>query len=1005
MPSMPRRKKSEAVPNEQKTVDYRYSHEKRINIPPARIAGEGSVPTVPKAKYAYSPHLPPTLQFDPTGEPDKLNDLLAKAMRGPLSETEVGRLRDALRVKEPTLEWAGKREQREKGFLEVDPVALHIHERVSARAIIRSALREDVQRDLFADPQQPYQQAVQFYKHDVDWANRLILGDSLQVMSSLARRENLAGKVQMIYMDPPYGIKFASNFQSEIGNRTVGEKEQDLTREPEMVRAYRDTWQLGTHSYLAYLRDRLMLAQELLTQRGSIFVQISDENVHRVRNLLDEIFGPENFCSLITFRKKLMPLGSDVTESVSDYILWYAVDRKALKVRSLFRPKPTTGDAAWSYIELPSGERRKLSTAELHRDIQLPSEADVFQSVSLLPAQYRKNQDFLFAFEGREYPPPKRVSWKTDRMGMTRLAAAGRLVPSGETLRYVLRHRDYPVTRLTHLWADTAGADDPRYVVQTNTEVVKRCMLLTTDPGDLVVDPTCGSGTTAFVAEQWGRRWITIDTSRVALSVARQRMMTGRYEHYKLRDGTAASGGSAPTDPSRGFVYKTVPHVTLGSIAQNEDLDDVVERHRPLLDARLAVLNAALQEVTPETRARLRRRLQEKETLEGKRAIVESDRRRWLLPEEGWKHWEVPFEPDGEWPKPLTERLRDYRAAWRARRDEIDATIALRSEQENLVDQPEVVRSVVRVSGPFTVEGVHPEELNVGEGGLFDGTPNSFEEADEVESSSKQQQNVHAYLARMVQLIRHDGLTFLSNKRRQFAHVEPLFDAATGSTVHAEGSWSDSEAPDALVVAIGFGPQYGPVTAVHVEELLRASKRHTELVIAGFSFDAAATALVQEYSNPKCRIHQAYIRPDVNPGMDGLLKDTANSQLFTVFGTPEIAIDKNHSGEWEVELKGVDIYDPVANTIRSTGAEKVSAWFLDRDFDGRCFCVTQAFFPDQDAWEKIAKALGSAADADAFEAFKGTRCIPFAAGKHKRIAVKVIDPRGNEVMAVRSLEA
>jgi len=377
---MARRKNSGTLPSELKTADYRYTNEKRTNIPPAKMAGEGAVPAVPKARYYYSPHLSPTLRFDPTAESDAIAELAETAATRALTPGEAARLREALRVREPQLEWAAKREQQERGFLEVDPVALHIHERVSARAIVRAALREDVQRDMFADPQQPYQQAVQFYKHDVDWANRLILGDSLQVMSSLAGRENLAGKVQMIYMDPPYGIKFASNFQSEIGKRDVKDKEQDLTREPEMVKAYRDTWTLGVHSYLAYLRERLMLCRELLTESGSIFVQISDENLHRVRSVMDEVFGAANFVAQITYTKTS---GATVVllPATADYILWYARNRVAIKYRPFYMEKGVGGEGADKYDQVieRSGERRSLTREERSDPTLLPPGAQVYR--------------------------------------------------------------------------------------------------------------------------------------------------------------------------------------------------------------------------------------------------------------------------------------------------------------------------------------------------------------------------------------------------------------------------------------------------------------------------------------------------------------------------------------------------------------------------------------------------------------------------------------------------
>ena len=315
--------------------DYRFPEATRKNNPPAKIAAEGYVPLVPKAEYLYSPRRPPELRFDPTGRADELPELLAKATKQKLTESEAWALAEALRVHEPWLEWAGKREA--KTFL-VDPVALHIHERVSTQAILRVAAREDVNRSLFADPEQEYNEAVQFYQHDVDWSNRLILGDSLQVMSSLARREDLAGKVQMIYIDPPYGIKFASNFQAEVGKRDVKDKEADLTREPEMVKAYRDTWQLGIHSYLSYLRDRLVVAKELLGDTGSIFVQIGLENVHRLRLLMDEVLGRDNFVSLVTVKKTATP--SSALDDGAFYLLWYARDSERMKFRPLYLEKP-----------------------------------------------------------------------------------------------------------------------------------------------------------------------------------------------------------------------------------------------------------------------------------------------------------------------------------------------------------------------------------------------------------------------------------------------------------------------------------------------------------------------------------------------------------------------------------------------------------------------------------------------------------------------------------------
>ena len=403
-------------------ADYRHDEAKRKNNPPAKIAAEGQVPLMPKIEYEYSPRLPPALRFDQTGVTDALPELLEAAKQRPLTDEEARLLAEALRNQEPWLEWAGKREM---PSFAVDPVALHIHERVSAQAILRVAAREDVQRELFADPQQAYHEAVQFYQHDVDWANRLILGDSLQVMASLAKREDLAGKVQMIYIDPPYGIKFASNFQPEIGRRDVKDNEQDLTREPEMVKAYRDTWTLGIHSYLAYLRDRFVLSRELLVDTGSIFVQISNENVHRVRIAMDEVFGSHNFVSLITFAKTSGQTDNQLA-SVSDYLLWFARDKAQLKYRQLYHPKEAGGAGSEAYrkLQLLSGEVRTMSGEEACGTAKLETGARLFRFDNL--TSQSPGSKYPVSFQGEVYNP--KGYWKTEEVAMPRLLGAERLL-------------------------------------------------------------------------------------------------------------------------------------------------------------------------------------------------------------------------------------------------------------------------------------------------------------------------------------------------------------------------------------------------------------------------------------------------------------------------------------------------------------------------------------------------------------------------------------------------
>lgn len=1019
----------EAIKHLEPVEDYRHEHAKRKNIPPAKIAAEGTVPVLGKIEYSYSPRRSPVLRFDATGGADKLPPLLAAARERPLTAEEVRLLADALRNQEPWLEWAGKRESEPAGFA-VDPVGLHIHERISAQAIVKVAARKDVVKSLFGDPEMDYHEAVQFYRHDIDWTNRLILGDSLQVMASLAKREDLAGKVQMIYIDPPYGIKFASNFQPEVGKRDVKDKETDLTREAEMVKAYRDTWTLGVHSYLAYLRDRLIVARALLKETGSIFVQISDENLDRIRLIMDDVFGQENFFSLVVVQKT-GGLSRKTMPSIADFLLWYAKDRAEITLNTMFTEKEL-GDVSrditpW-FVDLADGSFRSLTRDEKRDGTNVAKHVPVFRAGPL--KSDGANEKFKdYEFEGGVFDAGSNKHWKTNKSGMDRLRESGRLFKYGSGVHWKYYTADYPVTPLTNLWTDTQQggfSDERRYVVQTGSKVITRCMLMTTNPGDLVLDPTCGSGTTANVAEQWGRRWITIDTSRVAVAIARQRLLTAKFDYYKLRSDKAG--------PVGGFYYKTVPHITLKSIAQNSSLDPIFAKHAPILETKLKACNTALAVVAPQLREGLAAKLKEKQRDEGKKSITDADRRRWLLPPENrergpdarkkstvdldcaeWYEWEIPFDTDPDWLAELQDAVSAYRAAWRAKMDEVNACIAANADQEELVDQPEVVRGIVRVSGPFTVEAVQPPEMSLADASIVSpigGAPDHLEAFPPVAVREVQPtppyevKNLDAYLEQMVRFLRVDGVRFPDNKQMQFTRLERI---AGHDGIHAEGRWvleggTDAEPDGRATIAVGFGPQYGPVTAKQVEQLLRSAHRrgYDDLVIAGFSFDGTAQAAIDEDPNPRLRIHRANIRPDINPGMNGLLKQQAGSQLFTVFGQPRTRVEKQGE-EYVVTMEGVDIYDPVTNTIRPTEGEKVAAWFIDGDFDGRTFCITQAFFPDKGAWEKLAKALGGLVDSERFEALSGTVSLPFPAGKNKCVAVKVIDPRGNEVMQVHVL--
>jgi adenine-specific DNA-methyltransferase len=541
---------------------------------------------------------------------------------------------------------------------------------------------------------------------------------------------------------------------------------------------------------------------------------------------------------------------------------------------------------------------------------------------------------------------------------------------------------------------------------------------MTTDPGDLVLDPTCGSGTTAFVAEQWGRRWITIDTSRVALALARQRLMTAKYAAYQLRELSAedqqrnphghwlpeVGADGKPTGRRMTFKCKTVPHITLKSIARNTSLDPIFAKHEPILAEKLAALNKALaKQATADLRERLADKLRRKEKEEGRKAVTEADRRRWLLPKSEWKEWEVPFDSDDAWPKPLAEALAGYRAAWRAKMDEVNACIQANAEQEELVDKPEEVRGVVRVAGPFTMEGV----IALEDGPDF--SPIGGAPADELEAFSAPQ-NAEAHLDKILRLLRAAGVDFAGGKRMSFSRLEPVTGAAL---IHAEGEWVNGDRKERRV-AVSIGPEVGSLSNYQVEEVIRSASRrgYDDVVFAAFAFDPAAQATISADPNPRVRLHMALIRPDVV--MADLLKTQPGSQIFTVFTAPRVGKpEKTKDGQWTVTVEGMDVYDPVSGALDACNRERIASWFLDTDYDGRTFCICQAFFPDKSKWAKLAKALGTvgAVEEERFAALSGLTSLPFPRparlkkGEPWRIAVKVIDPRGQEGLRVLEMPA
>jgi adenine-specific DNA-methyltransferase len=536
--SVPRGRKPE---DSGKAIDqYKHVGAERTNNPPVGLVSSENDPAEPKRVYSYDPHL------------------------------------------DPQLVWAGKAE---RTSFDVDTVSLHVHEKIDPKTIIEAVRKKRPQQQglnsFFSLPGEnpPYRDAIEFYRHSHGWSNRLIAGDSLLVMNSLLLKEGMAGKVQVIYMDPPYGIKYGSNFQPFVNKRDVKDgKDEDLTQEPEMIKAFRDTWELGIHSYLTYLRDRLLLTRELLTESGSVFVQISDENIHRVRIILDEVMGANNFCAIIPFRKKAMPMGANIIEQMYDFILWYSKDKNKVKYNRLYIKKDIEGDFNWHIYEMPDGKRCNLTSEQLQNHTLLPKEARLIQLKSLEPSGVNDKGLFNYEYEGKTYSPPKN-GWSTDLKGMNSLAKTNRLVPVGNYLRYVLYFNDYPMSALTTPWHDTtwSGFSEKKiFSVQTHSKVISRCILMTTDPGDLVLDPTCGSGTTAYSSEKWGRRWITCDTSRVAIALTKQRLMTTTYDYYELRNPIEGVRG--------GFNYYTIPHLSLKSIANGEPPESIELDDQPIVD-------------------------------------------------------------------------------------------------------------------------------------------------------------------------------------------------------------------------------------------------------------------------------------------------------------------------------------------------------------------------------------------------------------------------------------
>ena len=888
-----------------------------------------------------------------------------------------GRNRDL----DPQLVWRGKDEQ-DWSDLVVHAPPLYIQEKVHPKVLIDDLKRQTEraqgtdapQVDMFADFNGlPNEDAkTEFYAHDAHWANRMILGDSLAVMASLAEREGLRGKVQCIYFDPPYGIKFNSNFQWSTTDKAAKSENSDfITREPEQVKAFRDTWRDGIHSYLTYLRDRLTVARDLLSESGSIFVQIGDENVHRVRSVLDEVFGDEN-CVVSVVAQKTTGAGSpgELTSlpGVADHILWYSKNAKAVKYRQLWRTKiaGAAGGSLYTQVQEANGSRRPLSKDEKAGGA-LPLGARIFGIDNLVSSSGVDKTRYPVAIAGREYRPGSGV-WKTGATGMSKLLAANRVhAGSGKNLGYVRYLDDFPAFPYNNVWADAVGQNqfggDKIYVVQTANKLIERCILMSTDPGDLVLDPTCGSGTTAYVAEQWGRRWITIDTSRVALALARARVMGARYPYYLLadsRDGqlkeaevTRTAPSSAPTrgNVRHGFVYERIPHVTLKSIANNSEIDVLYEQHQVLLEPLREQLNKALVKT--------------------------------------WQEYEIPREPDSKWPEVAVKVHAEW---WRqriARQQAIDASIAAKAEFEYLYDKPYEDKKKVRVAGPFTVESLSPHRvLGVDENDeLID--PNDPKVAEQQAEYNAARDFVHIILenlktAGVQQAHKEDKITFTSLL------------AWPGDLVCGEGLYEDSTGEKRA--AIFIGPEFGTVSRPDLVSSAReAGDAGFDVLIAcAFNYDAHSSEFEKLGRIP---VLKARMNADLHMAED--LKNTGKGNLFVIFGEPDIDILDAAEGQVCVKVNGVDVFHPNTGEVRSDGADGIACWFIDTDYNEESFFVRHAYFLGaNDPYKALKTTLKAEINEDAWATLNSDTSRPFDKPKSGRIAVKVINHLGDEVMKV-----
>ncbi|WP_374488071.1 site-specific DNA-methyltransferase [Zoogloea sp.] len=976
--SGPASKPKRAVAEAPQIISYRHQ-DKRKNNPEVGMVTPATDPEAGKTRWAFDPHLDPTLQFD--SQRGRIEAIIDDALASGDTESMRTALEELKHLQTPYLNWAGKAE---RTSFDVDTVSLHVHERIDPASIlsaVRKAMKGEgksagsakaIQPGLFDAPFEnlPLRDAIDFYHHERGWANRLVAGDSLLVMNSLLQKESMAGKVQMIYFDPPYGIKYGSNFQPFVGKRDVKDRnDADLTQEPEMIKAFRDTWELGIHSYLTYLRDRLLLARELLNETGSVFVQISDENLHHVREIMDEVFGAENHVALLIY-KKTTTASSEGLASVCDYLVWYGKDIEKLKYRQLYFDKEIGGAGASQYTWIRKGNGYKFNAGSaIESEIEQGGLAFSHDNItSQRPAQ---GEDVTaYPYLGRTFSPGK-GTFKTDQRGLGRLGKAGRLLALGDTLRYTRFIDDFRVSPLTHLWDDTvtSGFSDKKvYVVQTSPIALERCMLMTTDPGDLVLDPTCGSGTTAFVAEKWGRRWISCDTSRVAITLAKQRLMTASFDYFELKYPHEGLKG--------GFIYKTVPHVTLKSIANNPDIDSIYERMHPAVESALGWLNDALKKGHASF------------------SVTEGGRKGHSIlwgRGDALQEWEVPFDWPETWPEEALPAFDDFHKQRIRMQQQMDQSIAAHADQEVLYDQPSIAKNRLRITGPFTVEAVpFPSVKALDEASGPD-------EADTSIARTGESGRQHQWRDELLKA----GIRGKAGQMLKFADLEALPSDKDIRNLHAVGHLDTGER-----VVVSFGPEHAALEQRQVANAFNEAGNLFPLpkmvVFCAFTFDPEAAKDIDGMKGITA------LKAQMNTDLltEDLKKAKSSNQSFWLMGQPEVEVRTLKDGRYEVEVHGFDYFDTVKGELVSGGKSKIAMWSLDTDYDERSVFPRQVFFPmagKGEGWEKLKKNIRAELDESKLDTFHGTVSLPFEAGDNRKIAVKIVDDRGIESLKVMSL--